>query len=516
MNIHIFLKCKTPEEIVITLRDNNKKVIMRANKQILYDRLIYFKNISSFKESTLQHFEIEVPNAHIVHDIILSCRNPKWNINDLPEWNIGNLSRNYYILEYWKCCDFLCLPFCNELLYNIEHLSIENYDLLVDTMELLGYDKYKIWLMNKLLPPNYDLSKFPKELIKNMIKCARSYIFIEGTEIWNCNNLWNFGFPKKSCGFKLCDIQENEQVLSVSRDIKRIATIIEKTLMVRNLKSGKILYVIEECSGIKCVDFTDNSDILVIVNISHIRILSILNKKYIRNLCYLDEISTFTCSPNGKYFAVVTNNKSYENIRSIPIYNSLKPRHLEIYESISQKLIFAFMVESSYETLVLSKPFHPHFFSEDSNKVILNIHLENIKCTEIKIKNIFENTLSNDVLFFDDRVGMAWDTNCIHYMISDFEWMFVVDETIHIFDIKKLSTTIKFKIPQEKPNNIPIQILQHVHKYIIVILRYGYNSKNRYEMWNVAKGKLLYGSDKLFQMIRKNDFDLIMHLEKFK
>lgn len=57
INIHTFLKYKLPEEIIIILHDNKNKIITKTNKKLLHDRLLYFKNTSSFKENTLQYFE---------------------------------------------------------------------------------------------------------------------------------------------------------------------------------------------------------------------------------------------------------------------------------------------------------------------------------------------------------------------------------------------------------------------------------------------------------------------------
>ena len=100
----------------------------------------------------------------------------------------------------------------------------------------------------------------------------------------------------------------------------------------------------------------------------------------------------------------------------------------------------------------------------------MSIHNYYTKCTLITIRDIFEDVILDSVWISNDQLGMKWSRNYIHYVISDFEWMFVVDETIHIFDIVKGSVTIKFTIPREESDdNINIiQILQHVHKYIIV------------------------------------------------
>lgn len=61
------------------------------------------------------------------------------------------------------------------------------------------------------------------------------------------------------------------------------------------------------------------------------------------------------------------------------------------------------------------------------------------------------------------------DARCIH-CISDFELIFIVDEAIYSFDIEKSLMTKKFVFSKDKFDN-STQIIQYVHKYIIVVLR---------------------------------------------
>ena len=146
-----------------------------------------------------------------------------------------------------------------------------------------------------------------------MIKYVRNYIFIEGTIIWNSWNFWNSWNSRnlQSHDFKLYHIRQNERVLGISRNIQKIITLVGGFLIVRDLKNDKILYIKKEYySGINSVEFTNNSDILVMVQNEYIRTFSIVNNSYVRKLCCSDKILTFSCSPNGEYFAVVTSNET--------------------------------------------------------------------------------------------------------------------------------------------------------------------------------------------------------------
>lgn len=362
ININTFLKHKTPEEIIITLHDNNKTIIMKANKQTLCDKLVYFQKAFSFKENTLQYFKIEVPNACIVHDIILDCRNPNWNINILPKLTISSYSLCRYTLEYWKCCDFLCLSFHEQLLFDLD-FTIEDYDLLVNIIDLFGYTKNKIWLMNNLLPPEYDLSKFPKELIKNMIKYSRDYLFIGRTKIWKSSSLYN------SYGSELF-VTSNEQIINMSHDSKNVITISEKFLKVYDLKSGKILYIKKLAFNMRFIDFTNNSNILISVHQNYIYMFSIVDESYYRSLFFRNSIIAFACSPDGKYFAVIVQKCFGEFDESVEIYESDTLN--KIFVSHNAKIKLAKSIHTPINIMSFTYPLHniENIFSIDSQKII--------------------------------------------------------------------------------------------------------------------------------------------------
>src|ERR1700728_1745182 len=68
----------------------------------------------------------------------------------------------------------------------------DGFELLLDVIELIGYNDFTIKLINKNLPKTYDLSKFPKKLLKEMIKMTRSCEIISGSsdnsiKIWDIN-----------------------------------------------------------------------------------------------------------------------------------------------------------------------------------------------------------------------------------------------------------------------------------------------------------------------------------------
>jgi WD40 repeat protein len=122
-----------------------------------------------------------VPNIYISHDVILSFYNQKTNIADYPEWE--------HLLLSFKCRDFFGIPNNHTLLENLE-VPAAGFELLLDVIELVGYNDLTIKLLNKNLPDTYDLSKFPLELRNAMSKIPMSYNIITSCysghiKIWN-------------------------------------------------------------------------------------------------------------------------------------------------------------------------------------------------------------------------------------------------------------------------------------------------------------------------------------------
>ena len=110
-------------------------------------------------------------------------------------WNdpVDHSNLWYRIIQQFMCCHLFGINFDKELLFDLE-VPVEGFETLLDVIDILGYNEKTINLLNKNLPEDYDLSKFPKELIEKMIKYADSFKLVSGDnngdiEIWRvCNN----------------------------------------------------------------------------------------------------------------------------------------------------------------------------------------------------------------------------------------------------------------------------------------------------------------------------------------
>jgi WD40 repeat protein len=129
------------------------------------------------KEKDSDNITIEVSNARIAADIIMSFYG-----------QTINSPNNKYLLESIKCKYFFGLDFDQSLLDNIE-VSEEDFDLFMDVIDLIGYNEKTIKLINKNIPETYDLSKFPKELLNEMLSLGQIYHIVSCND--NSINVWD-------------------------------------------------------------------------------------------------------------------------------------------------------------------------------------------------------------------------------------------------------------------------------------------------------------------------------------
>ena len=167
-------------DIEIILVDPSNTLSIHAHKHILGCSSTYFHNLFCFgKEKTQSSIRIEVDNAKIAHDVIISFYGQK--INSAPD--------SKYLLEMFKCRNFFCLDNDVKLLYNIK-VSTEEFNLLMRVVEEFDVnDKQLMSTIKKNIPLNYDLNNFSVEFI-NELHQTNNYRIISGShdksiKIWN-------------------------------------------------------------------------------------------------------------------------------------------------------------------------------------------------------------------------------------------------------------------------------------------------------------------------------------------
>jgi WD40 repeat protein len=167
---------------LILIDPSNNHITIDVNKNILYASCIYFeKLLTNFKEKNSNGITIEVSNAYVMYDIIMTFYNQKTNS--------GNISADKHLLESIICYNFLGFDFEEFLLDYIE-VSEENFELFLLVIDLVGYNDKTIGLINKNIPKNYDLSKLSSELLSEMLSLEKSYCIVSGCQDY-CIRIWN-------------------------------------------------------------------------------------------------------------------------------------------------------------------------------------------------------------------------------------------------------------------------------------------------------------------------------------
>ena len=110
----------------------------------------------NFLEKEQNEITMRVPDAKVMHDIIMRFYNQEINSTDYAKW--------LYELELYKCYDFLCIEYNSKNISNIKILHNE-FEQFLDCIETIGYNDFTIKMLRKNIPEDYDLTKFPKNLL---------------------------------------------------------------------------------------------------------------------------------------------------------------------------------------------------------------------------------------------------------------------------------------------------------------------------------------------------------------
>lgn len=167
-----------PTDLELTLIDDETKIEINVHKIILYMACDYFKKLlTGFKEKDLNKITINVPNSHVMNDIIMGFYKLTSNVGNLPDWQ--------HEIEYMICCDFLGIKFnfdrLNKLvvpmegiypliiLNNITGYHNEIYNLLKKIVPVSVFGTINPENIINYMPKDYDLTKINKGLINKII-----------------------------------------------------------------------------------------------------------------------------------------------------------------------------------------------------------------------------------------------------------------------------------------------------------------------------------------------------------
>ena len=127
---------------------------MHLHKYVLHLASTFFSTL--LLRSVESKLIVQVPNIWVAYDIIMSFYDQKTNLNSYDE--------SVHLLEWIRCCDYFGLDYQSSLPSDLLVPS-EYFELLLDVIEMIGYTNLHIKLIHANLPPNYDRSVFPTDLL---------------------------------------------------------------------------------------------------------------------------------------------------------------------------------------------------------------------------------------------------------------------------------------------------------------------------------------------------------------
>lgn len=296
-----------PSDIILILVDTFNEIIIPTHKNILIQNSPYFeKMFGYFKEKDQCEITIHVPNSSVTRDIIMNFYGQEFNSTNLDSWK--------YQLDLINCRDYLCIKHDLDSIKNL-NVPVEGFDLLLGSIDLIGYNDITIKLIGDNLPENYDISKLSRELINEIIYINTSYQIISGS---NCKIIkkWDAVTGKLIGKFSLDYYDARQNPFST-----------------KQFRVGK--------SYICCSP--DNTQIATGDDDKAIRIWDILTGKLIRTLYIHVNICNSICySPDAKRIA--TGNGTF-----VKVWDAFTGNLIMILKRLTQRGIYITSIHYSYD-----------------------------------------------------------------------------------------------------------------------------------------------------------------------
>ena len=227
---------KKDSDIELTINDNNNNTIkLNLHRFVLINSCDFFKALLLFPNSNKNNFTIDVSNAFVVHDIIAYFYGINQNSTNYPEWQ--------YILETFKCKNYLCLPMDVNQLYDLE-IPPEEFELFFQVAEFFGditWDRKLMKSIKKNLPLNYDLTIFSEDFLKELFR--KNQLIVSGSGD-KCIKIWDAG--EGECLKTLKGHTGSISSVSFSSDNKLIVSgSFDKSIKIWDSEEGKCLKTLE-------------------------------------------------------------------------------------------------------------------------------------------------------------------------------------------------------------------------------------------------------------------------------
>lgn len=266
-------------DIELTICDNLHEITIELHKLILSINSIYFeKMFTNFLESKLSKIRIEVPNAIICYNIIMSfygIYTHNDNLNGIAE---DNKPKWQYELEKIKCCDFLEVEYDYKLLNDIDFPE-NACALLIDVARIIGSKNHYIIDIIYNVCQKYNFMEID-DILRNKIidKYDNDILFTVGVDetIHYCESY--------KSDIKLFN-KTNYAVhcICVSNDKRYLACCGTKNVYIYDIQSKDITNNINNFDKLNCLLYT-NDDNIIISDFDTLKLWDIKNNKLIKNL----------------------------------------------------------------------------------------------------------------------------------------------------------------------------------------------------------------------------------------
>ena len=163
----------TYSDVKLILTDGTDSISINAHRIILAAASEYFQKLfHNFREKDAKEILIEVPNSHASYDLITSFYGCKPDVTD-HEWQ--------YHLNMILCRHFFGMSIDINKLCQLT-VPAENFDLLLDTMSVVGLNDQMLQRIIKYIPIDYNFDDLAIELRTSLLDYirnkSRSYLIV--------------------------------------------------------------------------------------------------------------------------------------------------------------------------------------------------------------------------------------------------------------------------------------------------------------------------------------------------
>jgi hypothetical protein len=302
---------------------------------ILHDQNINATNaiITIYSDDAIhfssQKITIQVCNAKIAHNVILSFYGMQTNLYGFPDWQ--------WLLESFKCRDYFCLHNDVSQLYNIV-VPDHGFDLLLEVAEMFDIccDTKLMLTIRNNIPLDYDLEKFSIEFVERLSAIKNYHIVSINSlgviRMYNPQTYQIDGTHNNNDSYR-------SHCMVISPDNSKIAFNNYSRIIIQDITNGNILSIL--CGHTDIVNIMNFSiGGRRILSSSRDRIIKLWDVETGRLLCTSETDSTFrslAVSPCGLKFAscgYLGASITLWNLATLTVLRSFETNHSNIINRI--------------------------------------------------------------------------------------------------------------------------------------------------------------------------------------